>query len=106
MVEFQSWKQIEEEKEIMDAIKKIKELQRQQQCPDRNGMISALSDAQQTAPLEIIMLEKLQGDTQRIPWNYFPDADLYRKLAQYQQGLANYCIGKTGKQLFDELMKK
>ena len=45
MVEFQSWKQIEEQKEIMDAIKKIKELQRQQRCPDRNGMISALLDA-------------------------------------------------------------
>ena len=40
MVEFQSWKQIEEQKEILDAIKKIKELQRQQQYPDRNGMIS------------------------------------------------------------------
>lgn len=105
-MEFQSWKQIEVQKEVLDAIKKIKELQRQRQRPDRNGMISALSDAQQTAPLEILMLEKLQGDTQPIPWNCFPDADLYRKLAQYQQGLANYCIGKIGKQLFDELMKK
>ena len=36
----------------------------------------------------------------------FADADLYRKLEQYRQGLANYCIEKIGKQLFDELTKK
>lgn len=105
MVEFQSWKQIEEEKEIMDAIKKIKELQRQQQCPDRNGMISALLDAKQSAPIEITALEWMQGDTRLMPWDSFSDADLYRKLGQYQQGLTNYCIEKIGKRLFDELMK-
>lgn len=106
MVEFQSWKQIEEQKEIMDAIKKIKELQRQQQCPDRNGMISALLDAKQAAPIEIRTLEVLQGDIQWMPWDSFSDADLYRKLAQYQQGLSAYCVEKIGKPLFDELMKK
>lgn len=105
MVEFQSWKQIEDQKEIMDAIKKIKELQRQQQCPDRNGMISALSGAKLTAPLAITALELLQGDNRLMPWNSFSDADLYRKLGQYQQGLTNYCIEKVGKRLFDELMK-
>lgn len=105
MVEFQSWKQIEEEKEILDAIQKIKELQRQKQCPDRNGMISALSEAKQTAPLAITALELLQGDNRLMPWNSFSDADLYRKLGQYQQGLTNYCIEKVGKRLFDELMK-
>ena len=106
MVEFQSWKQIEERKEILDAIKKIKELQRQQQSPDRNGMISALSDAKQAAPIEIGILEVLQGDTRWMLWDSFSDADLYRKLAQYQQGLATYCIEKIGRPLFDELMKK
>ena len=105
MVEFQSWKQIEEQKEIVDVIQKIKELQRQKQCPDRNGMISALSEAKQTAPLAITALELLQGDNRLMPWNSFSDADLYRKLGQYQQGLTNYCIEKIGKQLFDELMK-
>lgn len=105
MVEFQSWKQIEEEKEIMDAIKKIKELQRQQQRPDRNGMISALLDAKQSAPAAITALEWLQGDIHLMPWDSFSDMDLYRKLAQYQQGLSAYCVGKVGKALFDELMK-
>lgn len=105
MVEFQSWKQIEEQKEIVDVIQKIKELQRQKQCPDRNGMISALSEAKQTAPLAITAIELLQGDNRLMPWNSFSDADLYRKLGQYQQGLTNYCIEKVGKRLFDELMK-
>lgn len=106
MPEQQNWEQIQENKEIMDTIKKIKELQRQQQHPDRNGMISALLDAKQTAPIEITALEWAQGDTQLMPWESFPDADLYRKLSQYHQGLTNYCIEKLGKPLFDELMKK
>ena len=105
MVEIERWEQAKENKDIIDAIKKIKELQRQQQCPDRNGMISALSEAKQTAPLAITALELLQGDNRLMPWNSFSDADLYRKLGQYQQGLTNYCIEKVGKRLFDELMK-
>lgn len=106
MVEIERWEQVKEHKDIIDAIKKIKQLQRQQQCPDRNGMISALSEAKQIAPLAITALELLQGDNRLIPWNAFSDADLYRKLGQYQQGLTNYCIEKVGKCLFDELMKK
>lgn len=106
MAGLQNWKQIEEQKDILDIIKKIKELQRQQENPDRNGMISALLEAKQTAPLAITALEWIQGDTRLMPWDSFSNADLYRKLAQYQQGLANYCIEKIGKQLFDELMKK
>lgn len=106
MVEFQSWKQIEEQKEIMDAIKKIKELQRQRQCPDRNGMISALLDAKQTAPLAITTLELMQGDNRWMPFSDFSNEALYWKLGQYQQGLTNYCIEKIGKQYFDELMNK
>lgn len=92
MVEFQSWKQIKEQKDILDAIQKIKELQRLQQCPNRNEMISALLDAKQTAPLAITVLERMQGDTRLMPWDSFSDADLYRKLGQYQQGLTNYCM--------------
>lgn len=105
MVEIERWEQTKEHKDIIDAIKKIKELKRQQLCPDRNGMISALSEAKQTAPLAITAIELLQGDNRLMPWNSFSDADLYRKLGQYQQGLTNYCIEKVGKRLFDELMK-
>ena len=106
MVEVERWEQAKENKDIIDAIKKIKELQRQQQCPDRNSMISALLDAKQSAPIEITALEWMQGDTRLMPWDSFSDVDLYRKLAQYQQGLSAYCVEKIGKQFFDELMKK
>ena len=106
MVEQQSWQHIQDAKEIMDAIKKLKALQRQQQAPDRHGMISALSDAKQTAPLAITVLELMQGDTKLMPWDNFSDADLYRKLTQYQQGLKNYCVEKIGAKMFDELMKE
>lgn len=106
MVEIERWEQNKEQKEVMDAIKKIKELRRQQRFPNRNSMISALLDAKLTAPLEIAALEFLQGDTRWMPWNEFSDADLYRKLGQYQQGLTNFCVEKIGKQLFDELMEK
>lgn len=106
MVEIERWEQAKEHKDIIDAIQKIKELQRQQKCPDRKGMISALSDAKQTAPLAITALELLQGDNRLMPWDSFSDADLYRKLGQYRQGLTNFCVEKIGTQLYDELMKK
>ena len=106
MVEFQSWEQAKEQKEIVDAIKKIKELRRHQQYPDRNGMISALMAAKQTAPMAITALEWMQGDTKLMPWDNFSDADLYRKLTQYQQGLKNYCVEKIGAKMFEELMKE
>lgn len=94
------------QKDIMDAIGKIKKLQIQLQSPTRNGMIDSLQDAKNKAPLEITALELSHGDTQWMPFANFSDADLYRKLSQYQQGLEAYCIEKIGKKAFDELMKK
>ena len=97
---------LEDQKDILEAIEKIKKLQVQRQAPNRNGMIDALQDAKNKAPLEITALEFSQGDTHWMPFTNFSDADLYRKLSQYQQGLEAYCIEKIGKQLFEELMKK
>lgn len=99
-------KKQEDKKDVLEAIKKIKRIQEQRKTPDRNGMISALQDARDKAPLEITVLEFAQGDTRWMPFTEFPDTELYRKLAQYQQGLENYCIQKIGKKAFDELMKK
>ena len=99
-------KNLDEQKDILEAIEKIKKLQVQRQAPNRNGMIDALQDAKNKASLEITSLEFSQGDTHWMPFTDFSDADLYRKLSQYQQGLEAYCIKKIGKQLFDELMKK
>ena len=106
MAEYQSAKEIQNIKDVKEAIEKIKKLQAQKQVPYRNGMIDALKDAKSKAPLEITALEFSQGDVRWMPFVNFSDADLYRKLSQYQQGLEAYCIKKIGKQLFDELMKK
>ena len=95
-----------DQKDILEAIEKIKKLQAQRHNPDRNGMIYALQDAKNKAPLAITALELSQGDTHWMPFANFSDADLYRKLSQYQQGLEAYCIEKIGKKAFDELMRK
>lgn len=99
-------KNLNDQKDILEAIEKIKKLQAQRQNPDRNGMIDALQDAKNKAPLAITALELSQGDMHWMPFTNFSDADLYRKLLQYQQGLESYCIEKIGKKAFDELMKK
>lgn len=95
-----------DQKDILEAIEKIEKLQAQRQAPNRNGMIDALQDAKNKAPLEITALEFSQGDTHWMPFTNFSDADLYRKLLQYQKGLENYCIEKIGKKAFDGLTKK
>lgn len=99
-------KNLDEQKDVIEAIEKIKKLRLQMQTPERDGMISALQDAKNKAPIAIMNLEYAQGDTYWMPFYEFSNADLYRKLSQYEQGLENYCIAKIGKELFDELMKK
>lgn len=98
-------KNIDDQKDILDAIEKIKKLRVQRQAPDRSGMITALQEAKNKAPMAITVLELVQGDTRWMPFAEFSDAELYRKLLQYQQGLENYCIEKIGKKLFDQLME-
>mgnify|MGYP003374150071 CR=1 FL=1 len=93
-------------KDIKDAIKKIKKLQKQKEMPTREGMIQALCDARITAFLEISTVEFVQGDTQFMLWEQFSDADLYRKLNQYQEGLAAFCISKVGVELFNRLLNE
>jgi len=64
------------------------------------GMI----DAQNVARQEITSLEQRQGDICPMPWTSFPDRDLYRKLAQYQQGLYNHAVNKLGEEVFKKLL--
>jgi hypothetical protein len=99
-------KNLKIEKDVIDAINKIKKLQAQRINPDRNGMISALCDAKMTAPIEITTLEFSQGDMNWKLFDNFTDNELYYKLEQYQKGLENYCIERIGKQLYDELMSR
>lgn len=92
-------------KDVKDAIDKIKKLQEQIDRPTREGMIKALSDAKTSAPIEILATEISQGDTNFMLWEQFSDADLYRKLSQYQQGLKAFCISNVGQYTFEQLMR-
>ena len=94
-----------EAKEYAEIFEHYIKLERQMQNPDRNGMIDALKNARVTAQSEITNLELQQGDIYYIPWEFFPDRDLYRKLSQYQNGLRNHLISKIGEKAFNELLK-
>ena len=93
-------------KEATEAILKMIELQRQIECPSRQGMIIALSSAQATAGEDIKKVEVSQGETVLTPWENISDNTLYKKLTQYQLGLRNYCINKVGHQIFEEIKKE
>ncbi len=85
--------------DVKDAIetgKKLVKLQQQKEAPSREEMIKTLLEAKNHAPFDITALEFMQGDTYFMPWEQFSDADLYRKLGQYQQGLGVYLLRKTG----------
>lgn len=69
-------------------------------------MIEALSDAQSVAPAEITALEKSQGDIYPMSWSGLSDYDLYRKLAQYTQGLRNHAVNKIGESAFKHLLEE
>lgn len=104
-IDFNKVKDAKDEKDILDAVKKIVALQAQIKNPSRDGMINALKDAQSTAGDEIQQIEYSQGDTIPTPWVCFPNQDLYRKLSQYQEGLRQHCIKQIGKKAFEELLK-
>lgn len=97
-------KEIDIMKDVKDAVDKINKLQEQINHPTRNEMIKALIDAKSTAPVEVTVTEFIQGDTQFMMWDDFSDADLYRKLTQYQEGLKVFCISKVGEYTFNQIM--
>lgn len=99
-------KDINELKEAKDIIDKFKKLQAQKDNPTREGMIKALSEAQQVAGNEIVEVEHMQGDVIPMLWSDFSDADLYRKLTQYQQGIYNHCLKKFGQEVVDKLLNQ
>lgn len=93
-------------KEIEELIEKYFKLQAQINNPTKDGMIEALSDAQNVARQEITMLEQSQGDIYPMLWSNFPYNDLYRKLSQYQQGLYNHAVKKFGEEAYKKLLKE
>ncbi len=107
MVENQARGQFENMKDVLDAIAKIRKIQAlldNSNLPNRKDMIATLQDAKKTAPAQITAREFSQGDVHWMPSSSFTDADLYRKLPQYKQGLEDFCIEKVGKGFFDDLM--
>lgn len=92
--------------EVKDVIEKYYQLEDQKSRPSREGMIKALSDAQQVASSEILIVERKQGDIYPAPWTAFQDHDLYRKLDQYQQGLLTHCVNKYGEEFVKKAIKE
>lgn len=106
MESFEKLNDTKESNEIEDFIKAYCELKAQIKNPTRNGMIKALTDAQNVAYNEIAALEKEQGNICRKPWSDFPTSDLLRKLPRYMQGLNNHVVNKFGEETFKHLLEK
>lgn len=106
MDHFERFSDAKTAKEVEEFLEKLQKLQDQINHPTREGMIEALSGAQNVASREISILEKSQGEVFFTPWNCIPDRELYRKLSQYQQGLFNYAVNKFGEETFKEITKE
>lgn len=102
---FETLGEAKESKEINDFLKSFFKLQAQINNPSKDGMIAALSEAQDIAHQEITQVEKSQGDVFYMPWSCFQEKDLYRKLTQYQQGLYNHAKNKFGEEVVKKLLK-
>jgi len=97
---------IKDDKEMLDIVEKIIKLQHQIECPDHNGMIEALQDAQRIACNDIVQsIHQQCGGVYRKAWSDFSDPELYHMLSQYKQGLINHGIAKIGKSELEKLLK-
>lgn len=95
-----------DDKEMLEIVEKIIKLQQQIDCPDHNGMIEALQDAQRIACNDIIQSIRQQGSgVYSKAWSDFSDTELYHMLPQYKHGLINHGIAKIGKGEFERLLK-
>ena len=95
-------KDLKEIKEIEDFVKAYLKLESQKRNPSRDGMIDALQEALRIAQTEIRSIEVSQCETTPTPWEKIPDATLYKKLIEYQQGMFQHGVIKYG----EELLKK
>ena len=85
-------------KEIEDFTKAFMKLETQKRNPTRDGMIDALKDALNVAPVEIRNVESSRNETTPTPWENIPDNILYAKLSEYQQGLYQHAVNKFGEE--------
>ena len=99
-------KKIKDDKEMLDIVEKIINLQSQIENPDRNGMISSLQDAQQIACDKIVQnMYHQSGYVYSKAWSDFSNDELYNMLPKYQQGLIDHGISKIGRGEFEKLLK-
>ena len=101
-----SFEESNDVKEVFDVLDKYFKLQEQINNPKREGMIKALSEAQNVAFNEILKIEYSQGDIVPMFWINFSNEDLYRKLWQYQQGIWNHCVNKYGENILKQILKE
>ena len=90
-------------KDIMDAIKAIKDIEKQIQYPDRQGMIDPLKNAKKTALLEITLIEAPLPKSEFKPFEQCDVISLYNNLSLYKKGLEQYCINKVGEEMFKSI---
>ena len=105
----------EDEKNILDAIKTMKEIDKQIQNPDRQGMIEVLKEqgmievlkeAKKKALFEITLLEAHLPKSDFKPFEKCDNDSLYNNLPLYKKGIVNYCINKFGEEVFNEYLKR
>ena len=96
----------EDEKNILDAIKTMKEIDKQIQNPDRQGMIEVLKEAKKKALFEITLLEAHLPKSNFKPFEKCDNDSLYNNLPLYKKGIVNYCINKFGEEVFNEYLKR
>lgn len=99
-------KEEKDKREILELAEAIATLRIQKCIPSKEGMIQALTKAQNIARDEIQQEEFKDGDTIPMLWCQFAKQDLYRKLSQYEKALYNKAIKKLGKSAFENLIKE
>jgi hypothetical protein len=97
-------KDLKEAKEIGEFANVYLKLESQKRNPSRDGMIDALKDALRIANTEIRTVEVRRCETTPTPWEKIPDATLYNKLIEYQQGMYQHGINKYGEELFKKIL--
>jgi hypothetical protein len=98
------FQEVNKQKEIEDFIKAYSKIMAQIKYPSRDGMIDALREALTVAQFEIRTIEISQKETKSTPWENIANDELYRKLAEYRQGLYNYAVKKFGEEMIDKLL--
>lgn len=95
-----------DDKDLIDALKKIVELQRHFRSTDKKAIKKALLEAKKIASKEITALEWRNKETVQVDLEKLPLPQLHRKIHQYQNGLKEHCLLKLSQKELEEYLKK